>query len=247
MEVNIESFKNVLLKSTLNYTTANVGFTVDEDNVKVGMRGDNFVIILNMENDMIPDIKGECEFYFDEPSNQVRTHLELLSGQEHVKIGLNDNKINLSSGGQRSTIHFCSSNLVPTYSGAGPQVKGTSIYEIKLDEEWLDKLDKVQRIASKFKKIYFTVKDGKVLIEATDKQNNYSNGLLLVLGRTDYEDVSMCFDFKSFNNAFKVLGEEYEDFTMTVNAFDNMDAGMVSFINDSESEKYYILSKSDDE
>ena len=247
MEVNIESFKNVLLKATLNYSVENVGFVVDPDHIKVGMRGENFVIILNMENDMIPDVKGEAEFNFAEPSNQVRTHLDLLSGNENVKMGITDNNISLSSGGQRSVIHFCSPNLVSTFSGTGPKKTGTPVYTVKLDDNWLDKLDKIQRIASKFKKIYFVVKKGKVFIEATDKLNSYSNGLLLVLGRTEEDDITMCFDFKPFVNTFKVLGDDYEDFTMSVNAIPEMSAGMITFINEDESEKYYVLSKEDTE
>lgn len=247
MNVHIDSFKSVLLKSTLNYTLESVGFTVTPDHVKCGMRGDNFVIVLNMENNLIPDIKGECEFYFSEPSNQIRTHLELMSGNDDVQIGIKDNNISLKSGGQRSVIHFCSPNLVSLFSGSGPKVSGTSIYEVKLNDDWLDKLDKIQKIASKFKKIYFVVKDGKLFIESTDKLNDYSNGLLLVLGRCDHEDVTMCFDFKSFASTFKVLGGEYENFTMTVSTIKDLDAGMISFINENESEKYYILSKEDTE
>lgn len=245
MQVNIESFKNVLLKGTLNYSASNIGFSVVDDRIKVGMRGDNWVVILNMENDLIPDIKGEYDFYFDEPSNQVRTHLELLSDSEDVKIGLAENHISLKASGHRSLLHFCSPNLVPTFNGSGPKTTGTPIYTIKMDDEWLQKLDKIQRIASKFKKIYFVVKDGNVLIEATDKNNSYSNGLLLVLGKVEHPDVTMCFDFKPFSSAFKVLGDSYENFTMSVNAIPDLDAGMITFINDDESEAYFLLSKED--
>jgi hypothetical protein len=171
----------------------------------------------------------------------------LLSGNDDVNIKLSSNHISLNAAGQKSMLHFCSPILVPTFSGTGPKVQGDPIYTFKLDDDWINKMDKIQRIASKFKKIYFVVKDGKVLIEATDKLNNYSNGLELVLGDTTHLDVSLCFDFKSFSSVFKVLGSEYEDFTMTVSTMTSMNAGLISFINDNESEKYFILSKEDTE
>jgi hypothetical protein len=245
LNVNIDSFKNLLLKGTLNYSSSNIGFTVDKERIRVGMRGDNYVVILKMNNDLIPDVKGEASFYFDEPSNQIRTHLDLLSDCENVEIGIKDNHIILNADGQKSVIHFCSPNLVPTFSGSGPKTDGVHVYDVKISHEWMYNLDKIQKIASKFKKIYFVVKNGKIYIEATDKTNSYSNGLTFELGSTDLSDTIMCFDFKPFSNAFKVLGDRYEEFTMSVNYIEKLNAGIISFINEDGSEKYFILSKDD--
>jgi len=247
MEIDVNVFKGVLQKATLNYLFETVGMTISPDIIHVGMRSTNCVVVLNMKNDMIPSIKNEEELYFSQPQQQIKTYLDLID-EDTADIKITDTKIILESGKQKSHINFCSPNLINVFNGNGPKQSGDIIYEKNLDDDWMYMFEKIQRIASKFKCLYFTIEDGMIFMEGTDKTNAFSNGMSIELEESGYDqDVQLCFDLKTFSNIVKVIGTNHEDFTVTVSYIPDRKAGIVSFINNDESEKYYIVSRSDGE
>ena len=79
-------------------------------------------------------------------------------------------------------------------------------------------------------------------MEGTDKTNTFSNGMKMEIGTSDYGDVNLCFEFKTFNNIMTLINGDFSDFTVRVGYIKKNNGGMISFINGDNSEVYYLLS-----
>ena len=243
MRLNVENMKDVLFKATCNYSLDSVGLTITPDKITSGSKSNNIVIVLNLPNNVIPDIPDTTEMYFSEPNQQVKVYLDLMSGLDDVQVSLSDTKMTLTADGQKGIVHYCSANLVPTFSGDGPKVNGVSVYNTQLDDNWVYKFEKIRGIASRFQKIYFTIKDKTIYMESTDKSNQHSNGISFNMGYSDHVDLCLGFDYKVFSNVMKVIGDRHDDFTVTLDSIKT--AGLLSFINADNTEKYFLISQTE--
>jgi len=246
LKINIENFKELLDKATLHYTAPYVGVSTSKDKVHVGLKGDNFIVIVDKPNDIFTDVADDFEMFFEEPNQQLKPYLDLMNGIDNVKVTVHGStRMILEAEGQKSIIHFCAKNRIPYFAGDGPKAKGSVIYDVKVDDDLIYKFDKIKSVGSRFKKVYITVQSKKVSIEATDKTNQYSNGLVLSLCDTDQDNCELCFESKTLYSVFKLVEAEYSEFKMAVQFDYERKSGLISFIKSDNSEKYYIISSAE--
>jgi len=245
-KINIPIMLDLLRKSTCNYSIDNVRLSFDNKKYNSGMRGTNCIIMLNGENDVISNIKENdtWELNFSDPSKNVKSYFDLIIPDENdeCEIIIKNEKLILKSDSQRSNLFFCSDTLISTFDGNGPKTTGDELYEFTIDQSFVDTYQLIKKIASSFGKIYFSVKNGKLYMEGTDKTNSFSNGMKMEIGDSNYDDVDLCFEFKIFNNIMTLINGDFSDFLFRVGYVKKNDGGMISFIKNDDTEKYYMLS-----
>ena len=245
-KINVTKFQELLQKATCNFSIDNVGITFTKENYHTGMKNNNSIVIIDNDNDIIKGIGKNDEWVlnFYDPIKNVKTYFSLIEPDEEdeVDIQMKNDKIIIQSGKQKSQLFFCSEHLISSFNGTGPKTNGEEVCSFKIDDEFLYTFETVKKIASTFGKIYFTVENGILFMEGTDKTNSFSNGIKIEIGKSDYEDVTICYDFKTFNNIITIINGDYEDFTFRIGYVKKSGGGLISIINDSEKEKYYILS-----
>ena len=245
-KINVPKFLDILRISTLNYSINNVSMTFDSDNITIGMRGDNTILLVNKENDVIEGIseQDEWQFNFSEPSKNTKLYFDLINPDEQdmVNIKMLNEKIVIEDGSQKSQLFFCSERVVTKFTGDGPKTTGESVCTMNIDDEFIDKYNTVKRVAGSFGKIYFVVEDGILFIEATDKTNVFSNGIKIELGKANFSNVDICCDFKSLNNIMTLISDSEIDFIFNIGYIEKSKGGIMSFIGEEMKERYYLLS-----
>lgn len=242
MNINVDKLQEIIKKSTLNYTIPSVQLKVNNDKISTKMRSANntVVVYLDTNNDVITDVPDDIELNFDEPNMKVKPYLNLIDS-ESVEATFSDDKLTLKDGRHKTNLYFCMSSFVTTFTGQEPNVP--SFYELELTPEVGEYFDKIRKVAGKFEKVYFTIKDKKFIVETTDRTNRFANGINFELGDIDHADIDICFDFKNFNAVLQCINESMNDFTAKFTWVDTQKAGMVLFEKSDSSEKYYLLSK----
>jgi len=245
-KVNLLEFQDVLRRATLNFSIDNVGLSFTKEKFRVGMRSSNAIVILNGENHVISGIQptDSWDLNFSDPSKNVKAYFDLIIPDENDEaiIQMTDAKITIKSGSQKTNLFFCSDHLVTKFDREGPRQEGEMMYEDQIVDNFVDTFNLVKKVAGGFGKIYFNTEDGDVSIESTDKTNAFSNGLKMSIGVSDYDDASVCFDFKTINNVMTLLGGDATDFSFRIGYMPSNNGGMASFIKNDGSEKYYVLS-----
>jgi len=245
-KVNLLEFQDVLRRSTLNFSIDNVGMSFGKDSFRVGMRSPNAIVILKGDNSIISGIAptDTWDLNFSEPSKNVKAYFDLIipDDQDEAVIEMMNEKIVVKSGGQKSNLFFCSEHLITKFDREGPRTDGDLMFEFDITQEFVDIFNLVKKVAGGFGKIYFNVENGEVSIESTDKTNSFSNGMRMVIGQSEFDDVSVCFDFKTFNNVMTLINGDATDFHFRIGYIPQSGGGMASFIKGDDSEKYFVLS-----
>lgn len=245
-KVNLLEFQDVLRRATLNFSIDNVGMSFGSDTFRVGMRSANAIVILSGVNEVISGIAttDTWDLNFSDPSKNVKAYFDLIipDADDEAIIEMKNEKIVVKSGGQKSNLFFCSDHLITKFERDGPRKTGALVYEFDITPEFVDIFNLVKKVAGGFGKVYFNVEDGEVSIESTDKTNSFSNGMKMAFGQCDYEDVSICFDFKTFNNVMTLINGDATDFKFRIGYIPESSGGMASFIKNDDSEKYFVLS-----
>ena len=240
MNINVNNLQEVIKKATLNYVIPSVHLNISTNNVTSKMRSQSrtVVIALNLPNDVITDLPDNVDFNFDEPNVNVKPYLNLIDS-DICNITVNEAGLKLKDGRHKTDLFFCMPSTVTTHTGDLPQIP--SFFEMALNDTVKAQFDKIRKIAGKFEVVYFTVKDKKFIVEATDRTNRYTNGISFELADVDYHDVDICIDYKNFNALLQVIDDSFTDFTAKFTWMDSAEAGMVSFEKNDDTEKYYIL------
>ena len=245
-KVNLLEFQNLLRRATLNYSMDNVGISVKSDTYRVGMRNSNAIVILNGSNNIISGISGTdtWELNFSDPSKNVKSYFDLIIPDENneAAIEMKNEKLIVKSASQKINLFFCSDHLISRFDREGPKVDGDTVFEFGITQEFVDTFNLIKKVAGGFGKIYFTIEDGIVNIETTDKTNTFSNGMKMAIGASEYDDVSVCFDFKTINNVMTLLNGDATEFSVRLGYIPSSAGGAISFIKSDGNEKYYLLS-----
>ena len=245
-KINLLEFQNLLRKATLNFSMDNVGINIKSDTYRVGMRNSNAIVILNGSNNIISGIAPTDTWglNFSEPQKNVKSYFDLIIPDENneATIEMKNEKLIVKSNTQKINLFFCSDHLISRFDREGPKVDGDTVFEFVITQDFVDTFNLVKKVAGGFGKIYFTIEDGIVNIETTDKTNTFANGMKMVIGSTEYNDVSVCFDFKSINNVMTLLNGDATEFTIRLGYIPSSMGGAASFIKSDGSEKYYLLS-----
>ncbi len=203
----------------------------------------NAVILLNVENNVVPGLK-DVDFNFMDPNVNVKSYLDLFDSEE-VDLSLSDSKMTLKQNNQNADLYFCVEDFVSVFGGDDSGIKTDYFYQTTIDDTMTGMLNKVRKIGGKFGKVYFSVEKGKFYMEAVDKSNRFSNGLKFELDRLKVDELETYYDFKYFNAILMVISDNITDFTMKFAYKEDQEAGMILFENSTGSEKYYLMSKID--
>ena len=245
-KVNIEKFLTLLKKGTLNFSIDNIGMDFRGTEYRVGMRSSNAILIVEGPNDIITDIAptDSWELNFSDPSRNVKPYFDLVIPDENgdAEIKMSNGKITLKSSEQKSNIFFCSEHLITKFDSEGPKSEGDEVFTTTITEDFTDKFALIRKIAGSFGKVYFSASEGTMNLETTDKTNPLANGMSLSIGNTEYDDVDICFDFKTINNMFTILNGDATEYKIRIGYMPRTSGGMISFVKNDNSERYYILS-----
>lgn len=245
-KIKITQFQNLLKKGTINFSIDNIGMKFDSDSYRVSMRGSDSVVILEGPNNIISGIKKTDTWVlnFSDPSKNVRSYFDLIIPDENdeANIEMKDEKIIIKSDGQKTSIFFCSDHIISGFDGDGPKVAGDDVFITNMSRSFMDVFNLIKKIASGFGKVYFTVDNGELSIESTDKTNSFANGMKMVIGESLYMDISLCFDYKTLNNVISLIGSDFEEFSIRIGYSPARNAGLISIIKNDKSERYYVLS-----
>lgn len=245
MNINVNNLQGLIKKATLNYVIPSVHLNITGGQVVSKMRsqGNSVVICLDLPNDIISDIPDSIDMSFDEPNVNVKPYLNLIDN-DIAQLTVNDAGLTLKDGRQKTNLFFCMPSTVTTFSGDAPEI--VPFHEIELNDEVKGYFDKIRKIAGKFEAVYFTVKDNKFFIEATDRSNRYVNGISFELANINTQDLDICIEYKNFNALLQVIDDNFSNFKVSFSWIASQEAGMVSFERNDGKEKYYLMQKQED-
>jgi len=247
MLININEFKNVLKKSTLNFIINNIQLKISADKISSKMISDDSLVIvmLDVDNQVIPDLKKDLEFNFMEPNQSVMPFLNLIE-DETVDSIIKRDHILLKSSNQKSKLYFCSPRVIKIFQKDDIRDGIKFFTSFTITEEFVNIFNKIKKIGSRFGKIYLNVENGKLTMETTDKLNTFSNSLKFdIYDNIEYDDISLCFDYKNFVNTMSLINDNCGDFNINISYLKDQKLGLILINNQDNSEKYYQISKID--
>jgi len=247
MKLNVENLQDVMKKATLNYLIQSIQLKITKDKIVSNMLTASMdsVIMLDLPNNVI-DMKANDDVIlnFSEPNVNIKPYIDLIDNQL-ADLTINDSKIKLVSKDQKMTFHFCSPDFVASYKGDAPEIP-SFFFESDITTELMDKFNKIKKIAGKFGKIYFSVVNKLLFLEATDKTNSFANSMKYELGAVKHKDISLCFDFKNVNALLALITKTYTDFKIKLHYTEEKEeGGMLYFKKNDGSENYYFVSHSE--
>jgi hypothetical protein len=243
MKFNVEEFKKVLKKATLNFSIDSVRLDFTKDTINSNMISErrDAVVGLNIPNDMMNLKKAEeIEMNFSQPLQQLMPFLNLID-EDEANVTFKENKIIISSGRQRSNIHFCSPEIVSVFETDAKETE--RFITLDVDDDFVNAFMKIKKIGSKFGDVYFNVEKNVFNIETTDRTNRFSNGLKLdLVDIKDVDDLSLRFDYKNFLDLMAVVNGNADEFQMSFSYMRKQDMGILLAEKEDE-EKYYLMSR----
>lgn len=243
MKLIVDEFKEVLTKSTFNFSIETTNLNITRDRIKSSMinRYNTGITIIDIENKAITEME-EMEFVFNflEPDQHVMPFLSLINDKE-VTLKVFQDKIALLVGRQKQTLHFCTPQTKRIFHSeaslrSSEYFANLDLRDGKVFEIW----DKVKKIGTRFGKIYFNVKKGNFMIESTDKTNKFSNSVKFILSKIEMEDLSLCFDFNDISNLMKIIGM---DFALNFSYSSDHGLGLLHANKEDDSEHFFLMSK----
>jgi hypothetical protein len=241
MILNVDKFKRLVQKATVNFSIESLQLNLDEVGVKSNMisSASDVVAILRVANDVLPEVKGELQFNFNDPVQDLMPYLNLIDGETVIKVS--EEKISLLTGKQSSNVFFCAPQIVSVFSHNEPKANFSVFHKTAVDQDFEKSFDKIKKIGGRFNKVYFGVEKGHFYIETSDKTNSFSNSFRVNLDQIKYNDMSMCFDYKNIVNLMSVIAGE--EFSMEFFYVKEHKLGMLKASNEDNSESYYLMSK----
>lgn len=242
-KMNVNFFKEILKKATLNFSINTVHLNISKDKVVSRMINSdkNIIILIDTENKIIEDLEEDrvFDFNFSEPQQQLIPFLNIIDSEEAI-IDITTEKIVIKDGQLNTKIFFCSPTIVNTF-GTQDARDIDSFLEMDLDENFYNSYLKIKKVGTKFGKVYFTVKDKGFYIETVDKSNTFSNGASFLLENDiNEDDLTMLFNFKNFVNLMTIIDV---NFKFKFAYLKEQEMGMLSVVSSDNTEKYYLMSQ----
>jgi len=238
MELNVNVFKDVLKKGTVNYLIDSIGITVDPTSIKCNMLSADrsALVFLNLPNTMIEGLKDEVTLNFTEPNTKVKPYLEILD-EETVPMTISDSMIRIN---KQLKINFDDESVISNYGSDDPRHPIEYFTSMPIDSDFMVNFKKIQKIGSRFGKVYFIVDDNKLYIESTDKTNSYSNSVKFFVCDVKYENLELCFKYKSFVNLMSLI--PVDEFDLNLCYVKDKKLGLIGILKKDESERYFLMS-----
>lgn len=243
MIINLVEFEDVLRRASINFLVDFVQLNITKDTIKSKMtNGKGSISIINIPNNMLIGMEtgDELQLNFDDPQVGIIPFLSSLNAEE-AKFEEKREKIQLTVDKVKTKISLAFPQDSKIFLPDAPKSTVVPFTTFNIDEDFLDAYNKVKKVASKFDKLYFTVDDGKLYLETTDKTNTASNGIKVDLFELDEESKVVCFPFKSFSNIMSLVGNSTE-FKMSLVYIKEQQMGMLIIFREDLSENYYQFS-----
>lgn len=243
MSINIENFKEVLKKATLNYKIDTVQINYDEkDNTIWSRMADvayNGMTIIKIENNVFKGIDEDLQLNFATPKTDVKPYLDLFE-EEEVSIKI-DETFAVMNG--QVKIHFDDPSTIGAITGRKMEAIDDYFVEFPVNEEFVSNFEKIKKIGNRFGKVYMSVDDNNLFLETTDMSNHYSNGVKYKICDVNFHDITLCFDYQFFINMMSVINDKFFDFDMKLCYMEKPRTGILKISNGDET--YYLKSKQD--
>jgi len=242
MKINIKNFKNVVVKSTLNFSIETLQLRFS-DRIKSDMINANgtSISILDVENNVL-DTNEELIFNFGDPNNNLIPFINLFDSEE-VELSLTDLFMNFKDGQQITKVGFCSDTAVKRLGT--DDVKDVDwFYEMEITQTLIDQFEKIKKIGSRFGKVYFSVDNNRLFIETADKTNRYSNGVKFKLADLEMHDLSLAYVYNDVVNFFRCIEMNLDKGFIFKVSYDNEQGlGCVYAYSNDNNEKYALISR----
>ena len=241
MKINLKKFETILKKGTINFSIETLQLRFNDGRIKSSMiSGDgNCISILNVDNDVI-ETQEELVLNFADVSQNTIPYIQNFDNEE-IELQIRDAFMRLIDGSQINKIVFVNDTIVKRFGSDDVQDNVEWFLGLSIDQDFMDKFDKIKRIGARFGKIYITIKDHKVFLETTDKRNMYSNGIKFELDESDKNDLTLCFSYKDMVNLMGIIDIQ-KNFKAKFTYNDEQDLGMMYMLSEDGSEKYCLLS-----
>jgi len=243
MKINIEEFKTVLKKATINNIIKTVQLKFIDGKITSSMiSNDNSSIsILNVDNNVL-NTTDELDFNFSEPAQEVIPYLNIFDNNE-VEIKLYKNKIVLKDINQQTNISFCSPMIITLFGKTDVKKDANWFFETKIDKDFINAFNKIKKIGPKFGRVYFEINNGKFIIETTDKTNEFSNGLKFELANAKkINDICLCFNYNDITSVMNVINNEDNKFKIKFTYNEEQELGLLYIYSINKFEKYCLFS-----
>ena len=157
MKINIDNFKEVLKKATINNIIKTVQLKFRDGKITSSMISDDnaAISILNVDNDVLTT-DDEVDFNFSEPETEVKPYLKVFDNNE-VEIKLYKNKILLRDTNQQTNINYCNPIIVTLFGKQDVKEDANWFFETKIDEDFIRAFNKIKKIGPKFGRVYFEI------------------------------------------------------------------------------------------
>lgn len=242
MKIDIENFRKVLIKSTLNFgiETLQLRFS---DRIKCDSINSNgtSISILDMENNVL-DTNEELVFNFGDPANNVIPFVNLVDGDE-VDVSLTDLFMKFKENGQTYKMGFVSETAIKRL-GTDDVRDVDWFFETEITKDIIKKFDKIKKIGSRFGKVYIDLNEKRLFIDTSDKTNRYSNGVKFKLANIDMRDLSLAYTYVDMVNFFHCIEIDVDKkFIMKVSFDEEQGLGCLYAHSESGDEKYALISR----
>lgn len=242
MKINVDNFRNVITKATLNFgiETLQLRFS---DRIKCDSINQNgtSISILDVENDVL-DTNEQLTFNFSDPSNNVIPYINLLEKTE-PELSLTDLFMKFIDESHSYKVGFVSDTAIRRLGT--DDVKDVDwFFETKIDEKIIKKFEPIKKIGSRFGKVYIDLDNKRLFINTTDKTNRYSNDVKFKIADLDMRDLSLAYTYTDMVNFFHCVEMSLaKNFTMKVSFDEEQGLGCLYAHTESGDEKYALISR----
>jgi hypothetical protein len=242
MKINIENFRNVITKATLNFgiETLQLRFS---DRIKCDSINQNgtSISILDVENDVL-DTNEQLTFNFGDPSNNVIPYINLLKKTE-PELSLTDLFMKFIDDNHSYKVGFVSDAAIKKLGT--DDVKNVDwFFETEIDQQMIDNFEPIKKIGSRFGKVYIDLDTKRLFINTTDKTNRYSNDVKFKIADLDMDDLSLAYTYTDMVNFFHCIEMNIDKkFTMKVSFDQEQGLGCLYAHSEAGDEKYALISR----
>lgn len=242
MKINLKELKNIIKKSSMNYSIEDIQLIIDKENVVSRMSSNDgtFHVFINKNNNIISEAKDTIKLNLQNPKGTLLRFVETIKENE-VDFSFNEQNIKIKSGPKQMKLLLCHDTKVNTFERKMKEVDFNG--EIEIDEEMMNIFFDIKKIGYIFNKIFLIGKDGKLFIETsnrnyTDLTDNYK----IEIGNTDKEFVMM-FETKTFSNMLTCLDND-KKYVFRYFFHEERNGGIMDIVDNDNSERYTIVSLS---
>lgn len=240
VQLNVSNFKSLIKRGSVNHVIDNVKLIFTPQHALSAMRGTDLISMVKVPNDVLTGLKrqDEIDFCFVNPLSNVLPYLEILQGDD-VAVTFEQGYIELKEPPHNVRISLFHPNVVTPFD-LDRQPNIDFFVDFTPDDRFANFIDKTKRVCATHGRIFLGTKDGFLYVRAGGAANELASEIKLNLVASDFRDVELNFNYKSFIN---MIGLISPDFTISVAFEEERELGLMKAENTDKSETYYLMSR----